>query len=58
MTPLFKKLNYKAQPIIRILNAPTSFASEPMPESAQVSSKVAAKDEILRFRRNEYVKCR
>jgi hypothetical protein len=28
MTPLFKKLNYKEQPLIHVLNAPDSFATE------------------------------
>ncbi|MCZ8021833.1 MAG: hypothetical protein O9302_09520 [Cyclobacteriaceae bacterium] len=47
MTPLFKKLNYKNQPTIFILNAPDSFQSEidAMREVAVVKTDVAkAKD--------------
>lgn len=44
MSPLFKKLNYKAQPLIHILNAPASFDQEPTPDTAKVATKVGAKE--------------
>jgi hypothetical protein len=48
MTPLFKKLNYKNQPTIFILNAPDSFQSEliDMEKVAVVKTDVAKAKEI------------
>lgn len=48
MNAIFKKLNYKGQQIIHILNAPESFSNDmvEMLELTQVKEKLAASDEV------------
>jgi tRNA G10 N-methylase Trm11 len=49
MTPLFKKLQYKNEHTIVVLNAPASFTAElkPMKEIAKIVTKVSEKTSIL-----------
>jgi hypothetical protein len=51
MTPLFKKLNYKNQIAIHVLNAPTSFDEEleKMKEFTQVKTSCSTSNFILVF---------
>lgn len=51
MTPLFKKLNYKNQTAIHVLNAPTSFDEEleKMKVFTQVKTSCSTSNFILVF---------
>ena len=46
MSPLFKKLNYKSQPVIYVLDAPASFAAEQMPTECNVKTKIGKTDRL------------
>lgn len=48
MTPIFKKLNYKSQPIIYVLNAPNSFDGEisEISRVSKVKQNLSSDDEI------------
>ncbi len=51
MMPLLKKLNYKNQPVINIINAPTSFDVElkKLSEVAKIKTTIASTNFIMLF---------
>ena len=49
MSPLFKKLNFKDQPVVHVLNAPASFMTEAqlVASLASVKSSVEANEDVV-----------
>jgi hypothetical protein len=53
MSAVFKKLNYKAQPIIHILDAPASF----LPELKEINEPVDVKNALSENEISEFILC-
>lgn len=53
MSAVFKKLNYKAQPVIHILDSPASF----LPELNEIETHPIVKDSLSANAKSEFILC-